>query len=485
MKAISFAENRAEIIPDECILCGQCYVVCPQNAKQIRSDVDKVKAAIRAGKRVVASVAPSFIADFQMGGIEDMEETLKRLGFAAAEETALGAELVSREYERMVREGKQSVIISSCCPSVNSLIQKYYPEMLRYLAHVLSPMQAHCKRIREKDPGAYTVFIGPCIAKKGEADESKYTDVALTFNELQQWMTDEGIEPVRKEREAKEGVRARFYPTTGGILKSMQEETGYRYMAVDGTENCMAMLEELQTGEFGKVFIEMSACEGSCINGPVMREHKKKRMLGAMKVENYAGDDLFGVEAPNDLRERYAPDGLKRVMPGNEAIQEVLNRMGKTTPDKMFNCGCCGYPTCYDKAIAVCQGKAEIEMCLPYLKEKAESFSDKIIQNTPNAILVMDEDLVVKQINLGGGPAVQAFLRGRHRRCAGGSHARSLQFISRWCSRAAASAASATMCPNTSSLSMRRSSTTASTRSSSASCETSPTARRSASSRAN
>ena len=126
VKAISFAENRAEIIPDECILCGQCYVVCPQNAKQIRSDVDKVKAAIRAGKRVVASVAPSFIADFQMGGIEDMEETLKRLGFAAAEETALGAELVSREYERMVREGKQSVIISSCCPSVNSLIQKYY-----------------------------------------------------------------------------------------------------------------------------------------------------------------------------------------------------------------------------------------------------------------------------------------------------------------------------------------------------------------------
>ena len=399
VKAISFAENRAEIIPDECILCGQCYVVCPQNAKQIRSDVDKVKAAIRAGKRVVASVAPSFIADFQMGGIEDMEETLKRLGFAAAEETALGAELVSREYERMVREGKQSVIISSCCPSVNSLIQKYYPEMLRYLAHVLSPMQAHCKRIREKDPGAYTVFIGPCIAKKGEADESKYTDVALTFNELQQWMTDEGIEPVRKEREAKEGVRARFYPTTGGILKSMQEETGYRYMAVDGTENCMAMLEELQTGEFGKVFIEMSACEGSCINGPSIREHRQSRLKGNLRVDNYAGGADFGVEPLKDISQQFAFRSTHSVQPGREAIQAVLNQMGKTTPDKELNCGCCGYPTCRDKAIAVCQGKAVVEMCLPFLKEKAESFSDKIIGNTPNAIMVLNEDLIVEQIN--------------------------------------------------------------------------------------
>ena len=112
---------------------------------------------------------------------------------------------------------------------------------------------------------------------------------------------------MRKEREAKEGVRARFYPTTGGILKSMQEETGYRYMAVDGTENCMAMLEELQTGEFDKVFIEMSACEGSCINGPSIREHRQSRLKGNLRVDVLRGRGRFRRATPlKDISQQFA-----------------------------------------------------------------------------------------------------------------------------------------------------------------------------------
>ena len=176
--------------------------------------------------------------------------------------------------------------------------------------------------------------------------------------------------PVRRHEAVDKKPASRRYPTTGGILSTLDKDIACTRIAVDGMLNIRNVLEELREDASEHVFIEMSACEGSCINGPVMREHKKKRMLGAYKVENYAGDDLFGAEPANDLSTRYAPGGLKRVMPGNEAIQQVLTRMGKTTPDKMFNCGCCGYPTCMDKAIAVCQGKAEIEMCLPYSRKR-------------------------------------------------------------------------------------------------------------------
>ena len=165
VKAITYANDTAEILNDECILCGSCFVACPQKAKQVRSDLGRVKAAISSGKRVVCSLAPSFIADFRIESVEVMEQALKSLGFSAVEETAVGAQMVSDEYARIMREKKQRVLISSCCPSINLLIQKYYPTMLPHLAKVLTPMQAHCKAIRERDPEAFTVFIGPCIAK--------------------------------------------------------------------------------------------------------------------------------------------------------------------------------------------------------------------------------------------------------------------------------------------------------------------------------
>ncbi len=400
VKAISFADNQAQIIEDECILCGQCYVVCPQNAKQVRGDAQKVRDALRAGKRVIASVAPSFVTGTGFADIEDMADTLRQLGFAGAEETAIGAQFVSREYERMLASaGHGRVIITSCCPAINSLIQKYYPDLLDKLAHVLSPMQAHCKAIKEREPDAFTVFIGPCIAKKKEADESSMVDACLTFDELSDWLDAQSIRPVSKPREHADGKRSRFYPTTGGILKSMDLPKGFEYIALDGTDSCMAALDEMRAGSFDNAFIEMSACKGSCISGPILREHAERPLTGVLKVASYAGHSDFEAKAPANMAEQFAPSGLRRVMPGSAAIQEVMIAMGKTSPDKELNCGCCGYPTCRDKAAAVCMGKAEIGMCLPFLREKAESFSDKIISSTPNAIIVMNEDLIVQQIN--------------------------------------------------------------------------------------
>ena len=403
VKSIKFADGQANIIPDECILCGRCFVNCPQDAKQIRDDVPRVKEMIASGKKVIASVAPSFIAEFPLMDFAAMKDALLKLGFADAQETAIGATIVKTEYEKMIASGKHDVIISSCCHSVNALIQKYYPSVLPYLADVLSPMLAHCRVIKEEDPGACAVFIGPCISNKEEAELYGECDVALTYEELEAWMNEAGVVPAGDSTEPDEGKRGRFFPIKGGIIKSMHtENTGFTYLAVDGVQNCIAAIKEIESGALKNCFIEMNACEGACINGPAISHHHKPLLSGEVKVVAFAGDDEFRVAMPIDTFKNIPYIGTHEKIPGEAAIKEILAKMGKTSPEQELNCGSCGYPTCREKAIAVYQGKADLSMCLPFLKEKAETFSGYVINNTPNAIFVLDENLCVQQINKAG-----------------------------------------------------------------------------------
>ena len=403
VKSIKFADGQANIIPDECTLCGRCVVNCPQDAKQIRDDVPRVKEMIASGKKVIASVAPSFIAEFPLMDFAAMKDALLKLGFADAQETAIGATIVKTEYEKMIASGKHDVIISSCCHSVNALIQKYYPSVLPYLADVLSPMLAHCRVIKEENPGACAVFIGPCISKKEEAELYGECDVALTYEELEAWMNEAGVVPAGDSTEPDEGKRGRFFPIKGGIIKSMHtENTGFTYLAVDGVQNCIAAIKEIESGALKNCFIEMNACEGACINGPAISHHHKPLLSGEVKVVAFAGDDEFRVAMPIDTFKNIPYIGTHEKIPGEAAIKEILAKMGKTSPEQELNCGSCGYPTCREKAIAVYQGKADLSMCLPFLKEKAETFSGYVINNTPNAIFVLDENLCVQQINKAG-----------------------------------------------------------------------------------
>ena len=402
VKSIKFADGQANIISDECILCGRCFVNCPQDAKQIRDDVPAVKALLAAGKPVYASVAPSFIAEFPLLDFAAMRDVLLRLGFTDAEETAVGATMVKQEYERMVASGKHDVIISSCCHSVNSLIQKYYPEALPYLAPVLSPMLAHCHVLKQQHPGAATVFIGPCISKKEECEQYSDCDYALTYEELESWMNEKDLVPEGDSQVDAGCRRARFFPIKGGIIRSMHtEDTGFQYLAVDGVQNCIAALKEIATGDLRRCFIEMNACEGGCVNGPGISHHHKSVLKGEVKVMAFAGEDEFTVPQ-TDMFKNMPYIGTHDQIPGEQAIREILEKMGKTTPEQELNCGSCGYNTCREKAIAVYQGKADLTMCLPFLKERAETFSGYVINNTPNAIFVMDEELRVQQINKAG-----------------------------------------------------------------------------------
>ena len=403
VKAIRFSGNQAHIIGNECILCGQCFVVCPQNAKQIVDETEKVKVLLQGPNPVIVSIAPSFVVNYEGVGIQSMRDALQKLGFYDVEETAIGATIVKNEYERMLKEEERDVLITSCCHSVNLLVQKYFPSCLEYLADVVSPMQAHCNDIKKRFPNAKTVFIGPCVAKKDEAEHYEgIVDAVLTFEELTNWMKDAGIE-LKQEKDMTAESRARFFPTTGGVLKTMADKvTGYTYVAIDGVENCMNVLRDIESGKIHKCFIEMSACVGSCTGGPVMEKyHKTSAVLDYMKIADYAGEKDFDVVQPKavELKKHFEYIERRLQQPTESEIYNVLRQMGKFKPSDELNCGSCGYNSCREKAIAIYQGKSEISMCLPFLKDKAESFSDTIVKNTPNGIIVLNENLEVQQIN--------------------------------------------------------------------------------------
>lgn len=402
VKSIRFSGEQAHIVGNECILCGQCFVVCPQNAKEIVDETEKTKVFLQSGAPVFVSIAPSFVANYDGIGINSMRKALKKLGFFDVEETAVGATMVKNEYDRILNEEDRDILISSCCHSVNLLIQKYFPKLLVYLADVVSPMQAHCLDIKRRYPNAKTVFIGPCVAKKDEAEHYEgIVDSVLTFEELTNWLKSENID-LEPEMDENENSRARFFPTNGGVLKTMAKTAQkYTYMSIDGTDNCIAALKDIESGKIHNCFIEMSACAGSCVGGPVMEKYHRMPIRDYAAVAKYAGEKDFEVTQPDkmELKKHFEFIEHKLQMPSDYEINEILRQMGKMKPSDELNCGSCGYNTCREKAIAIYQGKAEISMCLPYLKDKAESFSDNIVNNTPNGIIVVNEKLEVQQIN--------------------------------------------------------------------------------------
>lgn len=337
VKSIRFSGNQAHIVADECILCGQCFVVCPQNAKEILDSVEIVKTMIAEGSPVIASVAPSFAANYGCN-IASLETALKKLGFAAAEETAIGASIVKDEYNRILREEKPDVLISSCCHTVNLMIQKYYPEALKYLAPVASPMQAHCKDIKKRFANARTVFIGPCISKKDEAYQYQQmgVDAVLTFEELSHWLKDGGVS-VPNETEALPRHLSRLFPTDGGIIKAMAPapDDSYRYISVSGLEDCAAILSDLSAGTYRGCFIEMSSCKGSCAEGPAM-ETRSSRVGNLLKIQDYAGNEDPEIPAAPkaELHKNMQVIPSNKILPTEQEIAEILRRMGRSSPSR-------------------------------------------------------------------------------------------------------------------------------------------------------
>ena len=404
VKAIRYENHQAKIIDSRCILCGKCTLVCPQNAKQVHSEAEDVLGLLASGKKVVASLAPSFVSSFGVQDFDVMAEALSELGFAETEETAIGAKAVTEEYARLLKTGEFRNFISSACPAVNRMIQLYYPSALKYLAPVPSPMVAHARMIKKRDPDAAIVFIGPCIAKKREAAESGIIDGVLTFEELNALFERKNIDLGKieaKTQSEKHSLKARYYPIPRGIIKSFDAlPEGYEYVAVDGVKRCAEVLEEVDS--LSGLFLELNCCEHACVGGPCRPATRSGAVKSNEDVRRYAAKDIAApaVSVPEtDLTQKHPRIILDDFIPSEKDIRAVLAKTGKNSPEDELNCGACGYSTCREKAIAVLNGYADIEMCLPYMRSRAESMSYEIIQNTPNGIVLMSDDFTILDIN--------------------------------------------------------------------------------------
>ncbi len=419
-KAISFNKTERKIVDALCIKCGLCQASCPQEALKITSQVDRVKKMIEDGNTVVVSIAPSFVGAFGLSEPGKMVSALKKVGFSHVEETAYGAEIIAKHYDQCIAQNSQKNYITSCCPSANYLIEEYYPMLIPYMIPVVSPMIAHGRSIKNRyGENVKTVFIGPCLAKMAEAEElPDAIDGVVTFEELDRIFKAKDIHLKHCEVGTFDAVgsqRGRGFPLGGSLRDSKnhrRSDEALRFIHVDGIDNCKEILNELRLENIENCCIEMNICDGSCINGPDM----PKNYLGRFQKEIYMREytkckDEQWVEKNNGLAKeaediqdvniyRTFTDLKKNQQePNSSIVREILRKMGKYTSKDELNCGACGYKTCYNKAKAVYLGYSDVETCLPYLQEKAESLQNIMIENSPNGVLVIDDQLTIKEVN--------------------------------------------------------------------------------------
>lgn len=419
VKAVMIKDGRAEIMPENCILCGRCLKICPQSAKTLVSDLNMVKDWITEGRQVVLSIAPSFLGLFRFHQPGQVRGALKELGFADVRETAEGAALVTQEYARLMEEGRMENIITTCCPSVNDLIEKYYPELISYLAPVVSPMIAH-GRLLKQELGAdvKVVFLGPCIAKKRESQDFRHNDcidAVLNFSEIRRWLMEEDIAIEDCKNQPFDNINPRvnrLYPVTNGVVNSVvatkTQADRYRKFYVHGEYNCIDLCRSMVRGEISGCFIEMDMCSGGCIKGSAEAEGNISRfkvkldMEEAIPKEPAAAEDIVPLLEKISLHKVFIKQTSKDAVPTEEQIQEILSKTGKNKPEDELNCGACGYPTCREKAVAVFQKKAELNMCIPFMYEKSESFSNLVMETSPNMVLLVDADMKILEYSAVG-----------------------------------------------------------------------------------
>ena len=403
VKSIRVKDHAASILAGECILCGNCTIVCPQHAKEDINDVPMIKVLMSKHETVIAIVAPSFAAYFNIS-FETMKSTLKKLGFADVFEVAEGAHVVKTEYERLVAENPDQTWITSSCASVNYYIKRHRPEAAKYLLPVLTPMKALAKILRERYPEAKFVFIGPCLSKKGEAFENgSGVSAVLLFEELEDWLAEENIVVHEDESFRNQPRLSRLFPMSGGILATMKQEPGINYLPISGFDGVKQTIEDVIDGKLPHCFIEMNFCKGGCVGGPSFRRKELGTLRGAVKTRQAAGttiyDEDYSVPETLDDSTTFQTKRVFRLEPTKAQIEAVLRQMDKFSPEDELNCGMCGYSTCREKARAVLFGKAEIDMCMPYIRKRAENYGGKIIDSVPSGILAIDMSLNISQAN--------------------------------------------------------------------------------------
>ncbi|GHU03263.1 4Fe-4S ferredoxin [Spirochaetia bacterium] len=429
VKSIQVEKGRASVIAERCICCGRCVVNCPSYAKKYRKDVDKVKLLLSGGKKVMVSLAPSFAAEFSGWKPGGLIAALKQLGFSGVSETALGADFVSARIARDLAEppaenGTPHFLISSACPSIVEYIKLYAPDLAPYITPHASPLLTHARFLRSHCGGeTAVVFIGPCIAKKREADlYGTEIAAAITFQELAEWLEKERIRPESVSVSAdcvfypRRSARGAFFPIEGGEITAF---SAYMSRAVEAAAGIHPQIETISVSGIQAVqdtlagfnpasltaplFLELLACSGGCINGPGMAGTASGIIRG-MRLRDYARSadrtlDAAALEGSPLIDAEYPAKLLPRTIHTEGEIAEALRGVGKFSLEDRLNCASCGYDSCRDFALALLDGRAEKAMCASYMRKLASKTANAIIRSTPNGIVIVDKDRKIIECN--------------------------------------------------------------------------------------
>lgn len=412
VKAIRVQDTYTRIVPEVCIQCGNCVQVCPSNAKQVRDDLPLAKELLLSGRRVIASLAPSFVAQYPGVRPELMIHALKQLGFFAVSETALGAQQVSASIHAEMSRSEKRLMISSACPVVVDLVARYHPECQPYVSNVLSPLLTHCRMLREEYGEAIgIVFIGPCIAKKREAEvHPELLDVVLTFEDLDRWLLEMGIDPAAQPSGAEDGFEPQraqegaLYPIDGGMAPGLTG--GYNldnpeFLSFSGMDAVVHVLKDIPDwNPEHNLFIELTSCAGSCINGPKSRV-KSSLARRRYDVTHYApAAENLPRAVTVDAARQYEAAPIAQPAFSNLQVQEALRNVGKYTPDDELDCGGCGYESCREFGAALIAGNAERMMCATYTRKLAQKKANALLQRMPSAVVIVDEHLRILECNI-------------------------------------------------------------------------------------
>lgn len=384
----------------------------------MKRNVTYVKNLLSQDEKVVVSIAPSFVGAFILDEPKSIVGALKSLGVYAVEETAVGAGMIAEKYDEYINTSEINNLITSCCPSAMYLIEQHYSSLISSVIPVVSPMIAHGKSIKKRyGKDVKVIFLGPCLAKMAEAEEVEGAiDGVITFDEIDVLFSslDKKINDFESmEFDNESTSRGKAFPLGGSLMPHGEEakNSKYKIFHVDGIESCKQALKEIRIGSLNNCCVELNICDGSCMNGPDMPKNYLGRFAREMNMRNFIeknkqSDSMTIREDKQELNNENI--SLERAFtnkqslqfePNIEVVRQTMAKMGKHSEDDELNCGACGYKTCFDKAKAVFLGYSDIETCLPYLREKAESMQNVMIENSPNSVILMDDNLLIQEVN--------------------------------------------------------------------------------------
>lgn len=403
VKAIKVENEQSQVIDSKCISCGSCVKVCKQNAKQIDDGIAPALQLLTSHSPVAVCIAPSFPAEFFDSRPGQVFAALRSLGFDFVAEVSVGAGLIANSYLSLLREKERPPLISSACSAIINIIEIYYPQLIPSLAPIVSPVVALARYIKaEMGRSTKVVFIGPCLAKKSEIlspQVSGDVDCAMTFEEFRQLLEIRGISVEKLQpghADLLDLSNSSSLPVSGGLSYALGLQGGLLnqdFVTCEGPEKCMAVLDDLAAGKIHPRFVDLLFCDG-CIDGPGMTGerslHFKRHLVASYVKEKRIAHDpqdyssystfLSRASAQLDLSREFCNLSVAAHVEDESAIQSVLRRIGKH-PGQELNCGACGYDNCRDMAAAICQGIAEVRMCLPHLIDELDQANTTVMRS--------------------------------------------------------------------------------------------------------